>query len=174
MLVETNPRTLNMPIWLPTVAATVVAVSVTAFLQFYFRFVPEVTDEQRHLRKVGWWLWDILTVVGPCWSLYELTQINGPITPTRVVTAALCAASLAFCMALTLTRRTVGRLLERHIEIFGLSINIQKRMIDASQVHRDALWLLANDANLSPELAAKLKTLLRIDDQMAGAKQLGD
>ena len=163
-----------MPLWIPTVAATVGVALVNAFRLFYFKFVPEVNDQKRHLKQAGWWAFDIATIIFPCWSLYAATQAKGPITPTLVTGTAISAVSLAFCLSMVSTRRTVGYVQNKSLDTLGQIINVQGRLVDMSLVHKEALRLLANDANLSLEYSAKLKALLGMEDPKTDTKQLGE
>ena len=55
-----------MPSWMPVLITSVFAL-INVFLPFYFKFVPDVNDQKRHLRQFGWWALDVATIVGQVW-----------------------------------------------------------------------------------------------------------
>ena len=148
-----------MPPWLPGTLVAIVGLLVSAFCSFYFKWVPAVEDQKRHMRQAAWWVFDAGTIVCQVWPLYALAHVMGPVTPSHIVRGAMSGAGLAFCSALIVARRTYGRLLNRQIENFGTLMEVHDKTF-ANQM--EAMRILSHRVDLTAEVAQKLNALLGV------------
>ena len=156
-----------MPTWVMSAIGVVVAICGIA-AQFYFRWVPDIEVQKRHVKRAVSWASDILTLAAQVAALYFLVaHVKGPVTPGIVVEIAAYACVIVFCVLLTVIRRGVLALFERHLDTFcRLLDNTDQNLKNTSkhlaitEQHRDALRVIADDPNLSIETARALQRLL--------------
>ena len=157
-----------MPNWMTAVVVPVAIVLLNLAAQFYFKWVPDVEDQKRHLTRAFWWAADILSFVWMGYWLYAYAHSKQAVTPVFVVVVSFTTASLAFCAIMIFFRRSIlNGLLRQHFDHFGRlldhedkNMEIRDLHLKATKQHRDALCTLSNDPNLSPETAQALRAIL--------------
>jgi uncharacterized membrane protein HdeD (DUF308 family) len=167
----------NMPIWVPT-AISIFFGLASIFTMFYFKWVPDIEDQKRHMKGVGWWLFDLMTLGGQIVSIYMLAQRKGPVTPVFVVGAALIVGGLVLCIILFGFRRwvlfgffrklldDVRKLIEiekQQQEQIGRFLGLVERIEGSVWEHGKVLAILANEPNLSPEILRAIGTALNVE-----------
>ena len=157
-----------MPAWVPAVAVPFVIAFTSLAAQFYFKWVPDVEEQKRHLRQARTWAADILGLALQAASLYALLQGKGPVTRGFVVGAALTVSCSFVCVLLIVFRRWfLEGFMERFLHNFerlmdqtGQHISVTGRHIEVTEQHKRALQLIATDPNLSRETVRELRAIL--------------
>lgn len=157
-----------MPTWVTGILVPFIIASVTIAAQFYFKWVPNVEEQKRHVRMATSWLADILLVLASIWWLWRFTKHQGPVTPGFVVEVSLAGENLGFVVILVAANRFIsGKTFRRfmdgirgHLGLTERNIDHTGRLIEIAKVHSDALLILANDLQLSPNAAKALQEIL--------------
>ncbi len=165
-----------MPIWVTAIIIPAVIALANIATLFFFKWVPEVENQKRYLKRAGFWVMGILTVGAQGTVLYFLSQPKGGVvTPRFVVSVALAASGAVFCAILIVYRRWIlGGLMESSLDVFGRLIDNTSRQSDnfgwllkftdrhvaETERHEEALRLLSCDPNLSAETVQALRALL--------------
>ena len=102
----------NMPIWVPTAISIFFGLAGIC-ATFYFKWVPDIEVQKRHMKGLGWWLLDLVTLGAQITSTYLLAQHKGPVTSAFVVATALIVDGLVLCIVLFGFRRRVLRFLPK-------------------------------------------------------------
>ena len=158
------------------IAAVGTLIALAAFVaQFYFKWVPKVEDQKRHLKQVAWAAFDAVTLCSEAFAIYLLTQAKGPVTHIFVVNTAVVVSGAGFCIILIATRRGVGsnimmrsldnfgRLIDtadRHLGIIRSLQQITERHLATTEQHTEILNLISNDPGLSVETVQAVRKIL--------------
>ena len=154
--------------WL-TAIGTLIALAAL-ITQFYFKWVPNVEDQKRHVKLTAMWVMDILTVGVQVVAIYLLAQFKGPVTPDLVVRVSIGACCLVLCGALITIRRLVLGYMRESLHDLGrlsgtnghgaIDFGWMQQHVAVTQKIIDALDFLAKDPNLSAETVQAIRTIL--------------
>ena len=108
--------------------------------QFYFKWVPDINDQKRHLRTGGWWALDIVSVGSLFGILYNLAGTEGPVTHGFVVAVAVTASLCVLSIVVIGIRRSASRLL-RISESSARHLGLTMGLCDALIILTDAVDL---------------------------------
>jgi len=164
-----------MSTWVAAVVTPCVLALVNLVALFYFKWVPNVEDQKRHVKHVGAWVLDGLNLSSGAGALYFLMKSKHPVTPVFVVGVALVAGLEVLSLVLFAFRRWIlGGLFRAYLDGLGLVAEMTDRHTDAfDRLQRsadrhiaiterlfEAFCVLADDPNLSPETTKALRTLM--------------
>jgi len=118
-----------MSSWVPVVCGSVLAILGIAE-RFYARFVPNVSDQKRHLRIAAWvafYVW-VIIVVGV--GFWQAEQVSGPITSQFVFFVAglffLLSLAIIHVLTLLLFPTRFYDSFSRFLELFGRHVNLTR------------------------------------------------
>jgi hypothetical protein len=131
--------------WVRYLGVPLLICAVTLVAQIYFKWVPQVEDQKRHLRRAGLSLWHVIFGASQIFAFSALALSKRPVQGVEVVCAALIAGLGATYISLLVLKRLVLPVIGRHLDT-------------ASAVIR-ALEMLADEAELSEETREGLKKL---------------
>jgi hypothetical protein len=159
---------MHMPTWITAVTVPLVIALANLFALFYFKWVPNVDEQKRHIKRAAWLALDVLTLAIQVASLWFLaTHVHGPVTPMTTVAIALSAGCFFFCVIVTIIRRWLLRLIERLIDGNENLLDNSDRILNNADRHLtiterqgDALRTIADDPVLSIETARAVRALL--------------
>jgi len=133
------------------VAATVVAL-LSLIAQFYIKWVPDVKDQRRHLKRAGIWLWNVTVFALQGFDFYLFSRDKGPITAGFVLTVALFTVlTVLYATVLAFNYLVLNLIVggERGLGILGVIEGMLR-----------ALETLSSDPNLSDETVQNLRGIL--------------
>ncbi len=165
-----------MPVWLPTVAAALLICLVGVALQFYFKWVPEVSDQKRHVKRFLLAAYWALIVAVQAFSLYIDSKSKAPVTPSFVVWVAISAAGLAFAVVLIVIQLLLGMyagskdpfsalagLLQGMLDESFLQMEIDRSQSKIMYSLFNAVTAIIKDKHLSPETVSAVEKALTLD-----------
>lgn len=166
---DDNPED-TMPTWIPAVVVPFVAILTNLAAQFYFKLVPDIKDQKRHLKQTSFWAMDILGICVQVGCVAFFFRSNSPVTPQFVVLAAWSMSCLFFYVAqVGYRRQLLDGILKRNLERIGKLTDIDMAQIGLLTQHRRALEMLANDTGVSSETAEAVRDALSGGPSMADA-----
>jgi hypothetical protein len=139
----------TMPSWVISITVPLVILFVNIAAQFYFRWVPNIEDQKRHLKTIGSRFMDVISFVAVAYWLYGLTRRGEPVTPWFVVEVSLAATCLCFVVVMNVVLRLVD-LTSDHV----------RRLISLAWMYREALVRIGKDPALSAETVRELEVIL--------------
>jgi hypothetical protein len=136
--------------WVPVVSAAVFAVLAIAE-RFYSRFVPDVNDQKRQLKRAGMIIYYSLALLSVVVGLWRAMQEKGPVTQEFVLIVGALYLILALLMSLTLLQ-LAARLMGGVKEFMG--------------VYRSHLEITREMVGMIRVIAAKVKDTAEVEDSM--------
>lgn len=160
-----------MPTWITGVLVPLTILCATLTANFYFKWVPDVEEQKRHLRAMGGWLIDILALVSSCFWLYGFTQRKAAVTPGFVVEVSLAAVCLCSVVLLVLaerilsskTCRKIFEVLTGHLSVTTQSVDALGTLAMIAERHTQALARIAEDSRLSRATQDALQEILQLE-----------
>jgi hypothetical protein len=163
-----------MPGWAIAVVVQVVLAVAAIAAQFYFKWVPDVETQKRHMKWAAWWLLDIASVASIVAAAISLVRDQGPITRSFVLGSALVASVGCFTTLTIVFRRFVlGGLTDKQLKVTGKLVEIVTEQTELDKQFRYALCLLANDPRLSDETSRAVQKVLSIKRAAPAVPALG-
>jgi hypothetical protein len=145
-----------MPSWAITILVSFGTLAVNIGIQFYFKFVPNVEDQRRHLKTTFFVLVDVIVLSVQGYMLYGMAQLKGPVDHRSIVDVSLATGALFMNFALVLFRRWVPwqyRVFQKYMELHGEHVHITREIVDV-------LKILAKDSNLSDDTMQAIRPLV--------------
>ena len=147
--------------WVPVVFGGVFA-TLSIAERFYARFVPDVSDQKRHLRMAAWGALNLLSFSSVGWTLWLVAHDTKPVTPQLVI-----SVGAAF---FTLTLLIVSVILYKG---FGLTGNALREFLMLSKEHIDltceeakVLDMFTSEINSSEDVKKKIRGLFEQIDRL--------
>lgn len=138
-----------MSSWVPTVIAGGIIAAAQMALQFYFKFVPDVRIQKKHLITLGWWVLEAAAAISIGLGLYQILTIKGEVSRGFVIGLALLSGLFSLFVALALLRKLTADVLRPLVEQIGSIINWQSNTVNGQISVLRALAALAEDHSLS-------------------------
>lgn len=148
-----------MSFWITTVVVPFAIFIATIAAQFYFKWVPSVEDQKRHVRR----LLAILAEVGVfAWgglALYKAAHQPGPVTYGNAVQIALLTAGL-YTLLILIAIAPIPRVIASIADLIGRHIRTTKQTYAVLDRHREVFETIAQDPSLSEASVAAIRGFL--------------
>jgi hypothetical protein len=160
--------------WLPVASAGFFAILAIAE-RFYARFVPDVSDQKRHIRRAAWVAFHVLSLSSAGLGFWTAAHERGPVTSGFV----LFVSMLFFILTLVIinwlanlaqrTSQDFSRFLviyEQHLKIYDQSLNLTRE-------EAEILDVLASKVKVPDEVKKKLQGIFEQLDGKGRVPELG-
>jgi len=145
-----------MCVWLPVLIA-IFTVSAGIAAQFYFKWVPDVEEQKRHLRSGFWWTVDVIGIGGRLGSLIALDLLPGSASRVDAAVAGLAGGFFALMAILVLLRRVIFAQMAGSARAAS---EVRGDLIPFFMDFTEALAVIAEDPNLSTGTKEALSAVL--------------
>jgi hypothetical protein len=158
-----------MSSWLPVASAGFFTI-LTIAERFYARFVPDISDQKRHLRIAAWGAFHLLSLACVGWGFWIAAHESGPITVRFV----LFVGALFFMLTLVISNWLAQiMLMGVHIQIRFLSVyeqhlNLHEKHLDLTREEAEVLDVLASKIEVSDEVKKKISGIFEQIDGRSG------
>ena len=136
------------------VAAAVLAL-LSLIAQFYMKWVPDAKDQKRHLKRVGFWLWNVSVFAILGFDFYLFSREKGPINAGFVLNVAAVTGLTALYATLLVIKYLVLSLMLGRED--GL---VPRGLLSVIDGMVRAFETLSSDPNLSDETVQKLRRII--------------
>jgi hypothetical protein len=161
--------------WLTGVALPLTILMANIGAQIYFKWVPDIEEQKRQLKRFASWVFDIVTLAAQVYCFYFLARVKGPITGAFVVGVSLFAGLAVASFILALFRRIfrgehikdffdilrlIAEVSDRHTESFRGLLSVIRRHAQETDRHGEAFAQLLKAPNLPAEIVESVQRIL--------------
>jgi hypothetical protein len=160
-----------MSSWLPVVCAGFFTI-LTIAERFYARFVPDISDQKRHLRIAAQVAFHLLSLSCVGWGFWDTAHESGPVTSRFVLHVGLLFFLLTLVIINWLASITYKTFKE--VGCFGRAQSICERHLNLTREEAEILDVLASKIEVSDEVKKKICGIFEQIDGRSGSSNGSD
>lgn len=154
-----------MAAWIPSVVCSCVIYAVGLSAQFYFKWVPEVESQKRHLKQALWVAYDVWLIGASITGVWFLSQYKGIVSAGYVLTVSFAACIVSLSILTVIARRLgLAKIITKLIELSRDQATIARDQVDLINRQSHALIAIVEDVNLSSETRQRVRDLFTSED----------
>ena len=141
-----------MPVWL-AILIPIFTVSAGVATQFYFKWVPDIAEQKRHVNRAGDYLFKGLMLGIQVWGVYFFVVSSTAVTKTFVVIIAAFIGGIVFSIGSLIFTFFINRM-------FASFVQLAAQQMTLLQIHGEVFRMLAADKGLPDETVRNVEAIL--------------